>query len=59
MKVNVDCVEKEDTPEQKRSGEAKGYIGFQEVMCHIIFDIKMDFSINDRMVSKRAMTEAT
>ena len=55
----MDCVEKEDTPEQKRSGEAKGYIGFQEVMCHIIFDIKMDFSINDRMVSKRAMTEAT
>jgi hypothetical protein len=27
-----------------RSGKAKDMIGFQEIGCHIVFDIKMDFT---------------
>ena len=40
-KVELDYTEKEDTPGQTQSGEAKGYIGFKEVTCHLIFDIKI------------------
>ena len=39
-------VENEDIPDQIRSGEVKGYIGFQEVTCHLIFDMKCIFQEN-------------
>jgi hypothetical protein len=32
------------TPNDVRSGKAKDMIGFQEIGCHIVFDIKMDFT---------------
>jgi hypothetical protein len=32
------------TPNDVRSGKVKDMIGFQEVGCHIVFDIKMDFT---------------
>jgi hypothetical protein len=31
------------TPNDVRSGKVKDMIGFQEIGCHIVFDIKMDF----------------
>ena len=39
----MDYIEKEEIHEQIRSGEAKGYIRFQEVTCHLIFDVKIKF----------------
>jgi hypothetical protein len=32
------------TPDDVGSGKVKGMIGFQEIGCHIVFDIKMDFT---------------
>ena len=55
MKVNY--VEKEDTPEQIRIEKEKVYVGFQEVTCHLIFDVNMEFPIKDLMVANRAMAE--
>ena len=51
-------IEKEETPEQNRSGEAKGYICFQEVTCYLIFYVKIEFSRKYRIGSNREMTEA-
>ena len=31
------------TPDQVRSGSVKELIGYQEINCHIIFDVRMDF----------------
>jgi hypothetical protein len=31
------------TPNDVRSGKAKDMSGFQEIGCHIVFNIKMDF----------------
>jgi hypothetical protein len=57
-KVKVAYEEKDETPEQVRSGEATGYIGFQEITCHLIWDVKMDFTRKYKMVANGAMTEA-
>ena len=51
-------IEKDETPEQIHSGEAKKYIGFQEVTCHLIFDVKVEFKRKAYMVSNGEMTEA-
>jgi hypothetical protein len=32
------------TPDDVQSGKVKDMIGFQEIGCHIVFDIKMDFT---------------
>jgi hypothetical protein len=32
------------TPDDVRSGKVKDMIGFQEIGCHIVFNIKMDFT---------------
>ena len=32
------------TPDQVRAGKAKEVIGYQEIKCHVIIDVKMDFS---------------
>jgi hypothetical protein len=32
------------TPDEIQSGKVKDMIGFQEIGCHIVFDIKMDFT---------------
>ena len=39
------------TPAQARSGQVPSLIGFQEIRCHIIFDIKMDFTRKARFVA--------
>jgi hypothetical protein len=39
------------TPEQARHGQVPDLIGFQEIGCHLIFDVKMDFSRKARFVA--------
>jgi hypothetical protein len=46
------------TPEQVRTGQAKELIGFQEIKCHIIFDVKMDFTRKARFVAGGHLTDA-
>ena len=48
----------EYTPDQVRSGNAPGLIGFQEIKCHMIFDVKIDFTRKARFVAGGHMTEA-
>ena len=56
LKVKVAYEENEATPEQVRSGEAKGFIGFQEITCHLIFDVKIDFTLKARWVKNVHLT---
>jgi len=37
-------VDFEHTPEEVRKGKVPGLIGFQEIRCHIVFDVKMDLT---------------
>jgi hypothetical protein len=44
-KVKVAWNARDDiTPDDVQSGKVKDMIGFQEIGCHIVFDIKMDFT---------------
>jgi hypothetical protein len=45
------------TPEEVRAGKVRDMIGFQEIGCHIIFDIKMDFTRKARFVASGHMTD--
>jgi hypothetical protein len=46
------------TPEQVRQGLARGdFVGFQEIKCHMIFDVKMDLTRKARMVAGGHTTE--
>lgn len=38
------------TPEQAGSRKESTMIGFQEIRCHVIFDVKMDFTRKARFV---------
>lgn len=58
-KVRVALKVEEDVPiEDIRSGKAKEFIGFQEITCHMVFDIKMDFTRKARFVAGGHTTEA-
>jgi hypothetical protein len=46
------------TPEEVRCGGAPDLTGFQEIRCHIIFDVKMDFTRKARFVAGGHTTEA-
>jgi hypothetical protein len=46
------------TPEEVRIGKAKYMIGYQKIGCHMVFDIKMDFSRKARFVAGGHTTEA-
>jgi hypothetical protein len=39
------------TLEQARSGKEPSMIGFQEICCHVIFDVKRDFTRKARFVA--------
>jgi len=57
-KVKVAWNSRDDvTPEDVRSGKAKDMIGYQEIGCHIVFDIKMDFTRKARFVAGGHTTE--
>jgi hypothetical protein len=45
------------TPEQVRSNQVPELCGFQEIKCHMIFDVKMDFTRKARFVAGGHMTE--
>ena len=58
-KVKVAWKPKEHvTPEQVRAGKVADMIGFQEIKCHVIFDVKMDFTRKARFVAGGHLTEA-
>jgi hypothetical protein len=46
------------TPQQVREGKVPQFIGFQEIGCHIMFDIKMDFTRKARFVAGGHTTTA-
>ena len=46
------------TPEQVWKGQVPELRNFQEIGCHCIFDIKMDFTRKCRFVAGGKMTEA-
>jgi hypothetical protein len=46
------------TPQQVREGNVAEFIGFQEIGCHIVFDIKMDFTRKARFVAGGHTTTA-
>lgn len=48
----------EYTAEQAYKGKAEKLDGFQNIECHIIFDVKIDFSRKARFVAGGHMTEA-
>jgi hypothetical protein len=46
------------SPEQVRNGTARGdFVGFQEIECHMIFDVKMDLTRKARFVAGGHTTE--
>ena len=45
------------TPEEVRLNKVDQLRGFQEIKCHIIFDVKMDFTRKARFVAGGHMTE--
>jgi hypothetical protein len=45
------------TPEQARTGKEPSMIGFQEIRCHVIFNVKMDFTRKARFVAGGHMTD--
>ena len=57
LKVKIAYVDNEATPEKLRSGEAPGFVGFQKITCHLIFDVKMYFSSKCWMVANGSTTE--
>jgi hypothetical protein len=46
-------------PAQARTGKEPSMIGFQEIRCHVIFDVKMDFTRKARFVAGGHMTGYT
>jgi hypothetical protein len=46
------------TPDEIRQGKAKELIGYTEISCRIIFDVKMDLTRKCRLVAGGHMTEA-
>ena len=44
------------TPDQVRAGKAPNLIGYQEIKCHVVFDVRMDFR-KARFVAGGHLTE--
>ena len=45
------------TPEEVRQGEIDEIEVFQDITCHIIFDVKMDFTRKARYLANGSMTD--
>jgi hypothetical protein len=46
------------TPQQVQDGIARGgFVGYQEIDCHMIFDVKMDLTRKARFVAGGHTTE--
>jgi hypothetical protein len=46
------------TPEDVRMGKVKDMIGFKEITCHMVFDVKADFTRKAQFVANGSTTEA-
>jgi hypothetical protein len=46
------------TPQQTQEGKVPDLVGFQEIGCHIVFDVKMDFTRKARFVAGGCTTAA-
>ena len=46
------------TPQEVRDGKTSDFVGYQEIGCHMVFDIKMDFTRKARFVAGGHTTEA-
>ena len=46
------------TPDDARHGKVPELTGYQEISCHIIFDMKIDFTRKARFVANGSTTEA-
>jgi hypothetical protein len=46
------------TPQQLREGKVAKFVGFQEIGCHIVFDIKMNFTRKVCFIAGGHTTEA-
>jgi hypothetical protein len=55
-KISYSAVE-DATPQDVRSNKCDALRGHQEIKCHIIFDVKMDFTRKARFVAGGHMTE--
>ena len=47
------------TLSEAREATATAFVGFQEIGCHLIFDVNMDFTRKARFVAGGHTTEAT
>ena len=45
------------SPEQARTRKEPSMIGYQEIRCHVMFDVKIDFTRKARFVAGGHMTE--
>lgn len=45
------------SPQEVRQGKTSSFVGFQEIKCHMVFDIKMDFTRKARFVAGGHATE--
>ena len=46
------------TPSEARAATATAFVGFQEIGCHLIFVVKLDFTRKARFVAGVHTTEA-
>jgi hypothetical protein len=59
LKVKVDWkIHKGHTPEEVRHGNADDMIVYQEIGCHMVFDVKMDFTRKACSVARGHTMEA-
>jgi hypothetical protein len=57
-KVSVAYKSRKDvTPDDVRKGRVSDMLGFQEIKCHIVFDVRMDFTRKARFVAGGHMTQ--
>ena len=47
------------TPDDVRDGKVKELTGYQEIKCHMIFDVKMDFTRKARFVARGDLTTSS
>ena len=45
------------TPEEVRDNQVPSMRGFQEITCHLVFDVKMDFTRKARYVADGSTTD--
>ncbi|KAL7474914.1 hypothetical protein ACHAW6_000857, partial [Cyclotella cf. meneghiniana] len=59
LKVRVAYMPNEKyTPEEVRTGKASEMTGYQEIMCHLVFNVKTDFTCKARFVANGSKMDA-